>query len=123
MPPIYGIKVQYVQEDLIKPLTSAQFKAVKRIVGKFFIMLDQLIIPYTTALGVLTGKFRQKRSKSINIRFWWLKDQIDQRQFNAEWGPGKENLTDYTTKFYIPAYRKRIQPIQLFIKDRLHSTL
>ena len=33
--PIYGTKVQYMQEDLTKPLTPAQFKAVKRIVGKF----------------------------------------------------------------------------------------
>ena len=39
----------------------------------------------TTAQGILTGKFRQKRSKSIDIRFWWLKDRIDQEQFSAEW--------------------------------------
>ena len=35
MPPIYGAKVQYVQEDLSRPLTPEQFKAVERIVGKF----------------------------------------------------------------------------------------
>ena len=35
MPPTYGTKVQYVQEDLLKPLTPVQFKAVKRIIGKF----------------------------------------------------------------------------------------
>ena len=35
MPYIYGTKVQYVHEDLTKPLTPVQFKAVERIVGKF----------------------------------------------------------------------------------------
>ena len=33
----------------------------------------------TTAQGILMEKFRQKRSKSINMRFWWLKDRIDQQ--------------------------------------------
>ena len=35
MPPIYESKVQYVEEDLSKPLTPALFKGVERIVGKF----------------------------------------------------------------------------------------
>ena len=77
----------------------------------------------TTAQGILTGKFRQKRSKSIDMRFWWLKDRIDQQQFKAIWGPGKENLADYTTKFHIPAHHKKMRPIQLYIKDRSPSTL
>ena len=69
----------------------------------------------TTAQGILTGKFRQKRSKSIDMCFWWLKNRIGQRQFSTEWGPGKENLADYTTKFHIPVHHKRMRPIQLFI--------
>ena len=35
MSPTYGSKVQYVEEDLSKPLTPAQFKTVEQIVGKF----------------------------------------------------------------------------------------
>ena len=45
--------------------------------------------------------------------FWWLNDRIEQKKFRAEWGPGKENLSDYTTKFHIPAHHKRMRPIQL----------
>ena len=26
------------------------------------------------AQGILTGKFRQKKSISVDMRFWWLKD-------------------------------------------------
>ena len=83
----------------------------------------QLKIDNTTTQGILTGKFRQKRSKSIDMRFWWLKDRIEQKQFRAIWGPGKENLADYTTKFHIPAHHKKMRPIQLFIKDKSPSTL
>ena len=38
-----------------------------------------LKIDNTTVQGILTGKFRQKRSKSIDMRFWWLKDKIKQK--------------------------------------------
>ena len=57
------------------------------------------------------------------MQFWWLKDRIEQKQFRAEWGPGKENLADYTTKFHIPAHHKNMRPIQLYIKDKSPSTL
>ena len=77
----------------------------------------------TTAQGILTGKFRQKQSKAINMQFWWLKDRIKQKQFRAIWGPGKENLADYTTKFHIAAHHKKMRPIQPFIKDKSPSTL
>ena len=35
MPPTYESKVQYVEEDLTKPLILAQYKIVEQIVGKF----------------------------------------------------------------------------------------
>ena len=34
-PPVYGTKVQYVEEDLTRRLTIEQYKQVKKIVGKF----------------------------------------------------------------------------------------
>ena len=77
----------------------------------------------TTAQGVLTEKFRHKSSKPIYMQLWWLKDRIKQKQFRVEWGPGKENLADYTTKFDISAHQKRMRPIQLYIKDGSPSTL
>ena len=44
-----------------------------------------LKIDNNTSQGILFGKFRQIQSKSIDICFWWLKDQIKQKQFRAEW--------------------------------------
>ena len=35
MPPTYESKIQYVEEDLTKPLTPSQIKAVKQIAGEF----------------------------------------------------------------------------------------
>ena len=59
----------------------------------------------TTLQGILIGKLRQKRSKLIDMCFWWLKDRIEQTPFHAEWGPNNENLGGYTTKFHIPVHQ------------------
>ena len=38
------------------------------------------------------------------MRFYWLKDQTAQGQFDIFWDPGKHNLTDYPTKHHSGAY-------------------
>ena len=35
----------------------------------------------STAKGVLTANIRQKLSKAFDMRYWWIKDRIKQRQF------------------------------------------
>ena len=57
------------------------------------------------------------------MRFHWLKDRIAQKQFSANWAPGKENLADYTTKFHIPAHHRQMRPIQLYVEGQSPSTL
>eukprot|EP00536_Pseudo-nitzschia_multiseries_P005706 jgi/Psemu1/191192/e_gw1.110.12.1 len=44
-----------------------------------------------TAEGILNGTIKQKRSKAIDMRFYWLKDRAEQGQFNIFWEPGKHN--------------------------------
>lgn len=74
-------------------------------------------------IGSQKSKGTQKPMHGIDMRFWWLKDRINQKQFWPHWKPGKENLADYTTKFNILAHHKRMQPLQLYIKDKSPSTL
>ena len=53
-----------------------------------------------TATGILNGTIKQRRSKAIDLRFSWLKDQQEQGQFDIKWVPGKVNLADYFTKHH-----------------------
>jgi hypothetical protein len=55
----------------------------------------------TTARGIVTGTIKQKRSKAIDMRFYWLKDRYEQKQFDFIWGPGIEILGNYSTKHHI----------------------
>jgi hypothetical protein len=71
----------------------------------------------STATGILTGTIKQKRSKAIDMRFYWLKDRVKQKQFDVYWEPGLHNLADYTTKHHSGNHHRRLRPIQLYEKD------
>eukprot|EP00536_Pseudo-nitzschia_multiseries_P009450 jgi/Psemu1/23220/gm1.23220_g len=60
-----------------------------------------------TAEGILNGTIKQKRSKAIDMRFYWLKDRAEQGQFNIFWEPGKHNLADYPTKHHAGSHHKK----------------
>jgi hypothetical protein len=60
----------------------------------------KMITDNNTAEGIIKGTIKQKRSKSIDMRFYWLKDRQEQGQFDICWEPGKTNLADYTTKHH-----------------------
>ena len=50
--------------------------------------------------NILTRTIKQKCSKSSDMRFYWLKDHVEQGQFDTYWEPGKNNLANYPTKHH-----------------------
>ena len=66
-----------------------------------------------TAQGFVRGTIKQKRSRTFDWQFWWLKDWSTQQQFHITWGPGKSNLADYYTKHHTGTHHKQVRPIYL----------
>jgi hypothetical protein len=60
----------------------------------------------TTATGYSNGTLKQKRTKAMDMRFYWIKDGVKQGQFKIYWGPGFRNLADYFTKHHSSAHHK-----------------
>ena len=54
----------------------------------------------STATGFIYDNIHQKRSKSWNMRYHWLRDKQTQQQFNIFWQPGTSNEADYHTKHH-----------------------
>jgi hypothetical protein len=54
-----------------------------------------------------------KRSKAFDMRYYWLKDRIEKKQFNLYWAPGKLNSADYFTKHYPPSHHKLMRHLYL----------
>lgn len=77
----------------------------------------------TTARGIITGTIKQKRSKAIDMRFYWLNDRYEQGQFDYVWGKGTENLGDAPTKHHPGSHHLQIRPIYLHIKGKSPKTM
>ena len=76
-----------------------------------------------TARGILTGTIKQKRSKSIDMRFYWLKDRVAQNQFVVNWEPGNSNLADYPSKHHPASHHRQVQPIYLYVPNESPKTM
>jgi hypothetical protein len=50
------------------------------------------------AVGLANATVKAKQSKTIDMRFHWLRDRVAQGQFKVTWKPGKTNLADFFTK-------------------------
>jgi hypothetical protein len=70
----------------------------------------------STANGILNNTMKQKRSKAIDVRFYWLRDRAQQGQFYIFWDSGKHNVADYFTKHHPPTYHKLMRPIQTYVE-------
>ena len=51
-----------------------------------------------------------KRSKSWNMRFYWMRCKESQKMFRMYWRPGTNNLADYFTKLHLAAHHRSIRP-------------
>ena len=67
------------------------------------------------AEGILNDTVKQKRSKAIDMRFYWLQDRALQGMYNIYWKPGESNHADYFSKHHSPAHHKRTRPVYLYI--------
>ena len=48
----------------------------------------------TTSVGFANNTTKQKRSKAIDMHFYWIRDCTRQGQFKIYWSPGSTNLGD-----------------------------
>jgi hypothetical protein len=62
------------------------------------------------AIGLANRTVCPKMSKSLDMRFHWLRDRIDQGQFRVLFVPGKKNLADFFTKALPVARHKVLAP-------------
>jgi hypothetical protein len=70
------------------------------------------------AAGIVNDTVKQRRSKAIDMRFYWLKDREQQNQFHIHWRKGSDNLADYFTKHHSPMHHRRMRAKYLLALHR-----
>ena len=66
-----------------------------------------------TASDLINDRMKQKRSSAFDMRYYWVKDRVNQGQFHIFWRPGKLNLADYFTKHHAPAHHRKMRSVYL----------
>ena len=61
------------------------------------------------ASGITNDTVKQKRSKAMDMRFYWIKDRVEQGQYQVHWRKGTDNLADYFTKHHSPSHHRRMR--------------
>ena len=56
--------------------------------------------------GILNNTVKQRRSKAMDMQFYWVKCRIAQGQFKLLWRYGQEKLADYFTKLQAQVHHK-----------------
>ena len=64
----------------------------------------------STACGIANDTVKQRRSKAIDMRFYWIRDRVRQGQFFIYWRKGCLNKADYFTKHHAASHHQTIRP-------------
>jgi Reverse transcriptase (RNA-dependent DNA polymerase) len=67
----------------------------------------------STAAGIANDSVKQRRSKAIDMRFYWVRDRVRQGQFKIHWQKGSLNQADYFTKHHPPSHHQAIRSAYL----------
>jgi hypothetical protein len=67
-----------------------------------------------TASGIATDTVKQKRSKAIDMRFYWIRDRGRQGHFKIYWSKGQTNGADYFSKHHPASHHQAIRSTYLY---------
>ena len=73
----------------------------------------------TTATGFIHNNIHQKRSKSWDMRYYWLREKQTKDQLKFFWASGKENHADYTTKHHLTKHHLEVRRKRQYVRDKL----
>jgi len=68
----------------------------------------------STAAGIATDTVKQKRSKAVDMRFYWIRDRVRQGHFLVYWSKGAGNKADYFSKHHPASHHQAIRSTYLY---------
>ena len=74
-----------------------------------------IVTDNSTAVGIANDTIKQKRSKAIDMRFYWVRDRVQQNQFSILWRKGELNKADYFTKHHAAKHHIEMRSTYLHV--------
>ena len=79
-----------------------------------------IITDNSTASGIVNDTVKQRRSKAMDMRFYWIRDRVRQGQFLVYWKKGSLNRADYFTKHHSPRHHQTMR--SHYLHDPSHNS-
>ena len=67
-----------------------------------------VLVDNYTAVGLTNDTVTQRRSRAINMHFYWVRDRVNQQQYHMYWAPTHQTLADYFTKHHTPSHHRKM---------------
>ena len=68
-----------------------------------------VLVDNSTAVGHANNTVTQRRSRAIDMHFYWVQDRVNQQQYHVYWAPAHHNLADYFTKHHTPSHHRKMR--------------
>jgi hypothetical protein len=120
-----GVLASAAEAELGGLYSNAKKAAVLRVI------LDEMGHPQATtpiqtdnacAAGIANKTVKQRQSRAVNMRFYWIQDRVELGEFFVYWSRGCDNDADYFTKHHSPSHHRRMRSRYLFEKDSKSAT-
>jgi hypothetical protein len=64
----------------------------------------------STTVGIANNTVKHQRSRSMEMRFFWVADAVEAGKFDIIYYPVKENLGNYQSKHHLGAHHIAVRP-------------
>lgn len=71
----------------------------------------------STTVGIVNNTVKRQKSRSMEMRYFWLLDGEVQKEFKFSQHPGEEILADYQSKAHTAPYHRMVRPLFLHEKN------
>jgi hypothetical protein len=62
------------------------------------------------AVGIANKTIKRQHFRSMEMRFFWIGDNVAQEMYALNWHPGQENLADYQNKHHVGSHHVAVRP-------------
>eukprot|EP00804_Cyclotella_cryptica_P019752 CCRYP_009658-RB/>CCRYP_009658-RB protein AED:0.46 eAED:0.46 QI:0/0/0/1/0/0/4/0/163 len=65
----------------------------------------------STAIGIVNNTVKRQKSRSMEMRYFWLLENHINKMFDFQYHPGLENLADYPSKAHPGGHHLTLRPL------------
>ena len=66
-----------------------------------------------TSTGIEKDTIKKQRSRSMEMSFFWVTDQVKSGVVDVQWHPDEENIADYTSKHHDSNHHQVVRPLYI----------